>query len=108
MPPFDPQSKTAIENYLFGFHTYILKRFLIWQHMLVTDATDVTDVTKKTFQTFSKPLLYATFRRGISWCPPFLLNTPASYRTEANYPHHLPGFDLFSFRYAREVARSRD
>ena len=45
---------------------------------------------RKTFQKFSRPLFYANFRREISWCPPFLLNIPASHRTEANSPHHLP------------------
>ena len=55
-----------------------------------TLATIITDITDKTFQKFSRPLFHATFRRGISWCPPFRLNIPASYRTEANFPHHLP------------------
>ena len=53
--------------------------------------SDVTDVTEKRFNSSRDHFVYATFRRGISWCPPFLLNIPASYHTEANYPHHLPG-----------------
>ena len=69
--------------------------------------TDITDVTEQTFQKFSRPLCYANFRRGISWSPPFLLNIPASHRTEANFPHHLPvGLFSPSFMYVSMIFSS--
>ena len=62
MPPFDPQSKTAQEKYLFGSYTYILK---LGQLMFVTDVTDVTDVTEKRLE--SSRVLIAVAAVAAPW-----------------------------------------